>query len=61
MPATYCFDNKRGGDTQVQIAGQFLDILYSDIPVEKLQPANDRDWPVFLAVLNKFKKHVSRS
>jgi hypothetical protein len=55
---TYCYDNNRGGYTQVQIAEQFLKILFNDIPVEKLQPVNDREWPGFLALLDKFEKFV---
>lgn len=55
---TYCFDNKRGGETQVQVAEQFLDILYHDVPVENLLPMNDREWPGFFALLDKFEKYI---
>lgn len=55
---TYCFDNKRGGATQVQIAERFLKELYNDLPSEKLIHDANQNWPGFMALFNRFKKFV---
>ncbi|MCK4688744.1 MAG: hypothetical protein KAT41_00450, partial [Candidatus Marinimicrobia bacterium] len=55
---SYCFDNKRGGNTQVQIAERFLRELYGDLPSEKLIPDDNQNWPGFMALLKRFKKFV---
>ncbi len=55
---TYCYDNKRGGTSQVQIAGPFLDILFSDLPIKHLPLANVCGWPGLSAMLNKFESHI---
>lgn len=51
---TYCFDNKRGGRRQAQVAERFLTQLFNDIPTERLAPADDRNWPGFMAMLDRF-------
>jgi len=56
---TYCFDNKKGGATQVQIADRFLNTLFNDLPIERLTPVKDAKWPGFLALLKRFAGHVS--
>ncbi len=55
---TYCYDNKKGGATQVQIADRFLDSLFSDLPTERLAPVNDVNWPGFRALLRRFAEHI---
>jgi hypothetical protein len=55
---TYCFDNKRGGTTQVQIAERFLKELYSDLLSEKLIHDDNQNWPGFMALFNRFKRFV---
>lgn len=55
---SYCFDNKRGGKTQVQIAERFLRELYDDVPSEKLIPDDNQNWPGFMALFKRFKKFV---
>jgi len=53
---TYCYDNNHGGDTQIQVAGRFLKMLYNDIPMENLQHEDDVNWPGFLSLLDKFRE-----
>ena len=55
---TYCYDNKRGGPTQVQIAERFIETLFADIPVERLTSAVDREWPGFKALLERYTDRV---
>ena len=55
---TYCFDNLKGGQTQIQIAERFLDILFSDIPAERLAPEQSKHWPGFMAILGRFKSVI---
>ena len=55
---TYCFDNLKGGATQIQIAERLLEILFSDIPAEKLTTEQNTPWPALFAVLNRFQEVV---
>ena len=45
-------------DLQVYIADRWLPELYSDIPQEIITPVNDEDYPVFLALLKRYKDKV---
>lgn len=51
---TWCYDNKRGGERQAQVAERFLKELFSDIPAERLQGTADRDWPGLMALVDRF-------
>ena len=56
---TYCYDNKKGSATQVQIAERFLNTLFNDLPTERLTPVNDANWPGFMALLKRFAGNIS--
>ena len=55
---TYCFDNKRGGKDQVQVAERFLDELYKDIPVSRINIRRNRNRPGFEGLYARFKEYV---
>lgn len=64
---TYCADNrgnwriprqKEPGRNMVQVAGQWLEEVYQDLPREYLAPVEDGEFPMFLALLEKYRKAV---
>lgn len=64
---TYCADNrgnwqiprqKEPGRNMVQVAEQWLDEVYGDLPQSRLMPTADGDYPMFLALLEKYRSVV---
>lgn len=59
---TYCADN--GGDWtktgrhMAHVARQWLEEVYGDLPQSELDPTADKDYPMFLALLEKYRSHV---
>lgn len=52
---TYCYDNCEGGETQIQIAEKYLDLLFSDIPAVHSDRLAHQKYGGFLAMLRDFK------
>ncbi len=55
---TYCFDNLRGGETQIQIGERYLGILFPDIPQGRLIPDSNPLWPGLFAILHRFHRVI---
>lgn len=53
---TYCFDNCDGGETQIQIAERYLDLLFGDIPTIHENRVNDGKFGSFLQLFHRFQQ-----
>ncbi len=55
---TYCFDNLKGGTTQIQVGERFLETLFPDIPQDFIAPDSNPHWPGLFSILHRFQNEI---